>query len=621
MPAPAFTGTHPHPGIPGATMTAGGAHFVDWLQQHLSTARALAVDIETYGVDLDGYRIKCVILATEHAAFVADPRDLAQAVLIRQALDYALELDFHNAPFDVPSLVINGLMSPQAVNKSVDTLVIARCATPGETVPKTLDACAARYLGLRSENKITDMFKALGLTKSQGYERLDINSPAYLMGAAADGVVTARLRVPIWDAAIRQLTEGHPFRDGLSRYEAGQELEKHQVVSRWGLRQTIKGLAVNLDYLEQFRALNGQARASAARALTEAGITPGNGNHLTTVLHGLGVLPEDHPRTATGKLQADQKALATLTHPLATTFSWVKKLDKIDAYLEKCRSMSLMDGRIHPTTQILAAAHGRSSMRGVEIHQFPALARPIVLFDEDGTSVDWAAQEPMLMLNMAGDTMALEGYELRGEKLYTAIAEYGRIPYKTAKVVLLAGMYGEGLRKLSADLGLDFGPYFTRNGRSVPSYQAGKEMQDKAFAAIPRSREMLATLKTVAKQNGKVITINGRVLPIPMGRGWVDEDGNEGPPGRQTHKGPNYRICGSAADMMMDTVAECERRGIGDGLWFNMHDEFACATSISHEVEQIMQTPSERLCRAAGRRPIIRTDLERLGAHWKGEEK
>ena len=621
MPPPALVGTHPHPSISGASLTAGGQHLVPWLQQNLSTPRPLAVDIETYGVDLDGYRIKCVVLGLPDAVFVADPRDYHQATLIGQAIGYARTLIMHNAPFDAPSLVLNGLMAVADVARVVDTLVLARAAEPGEFTPKTLDACAARYLGIGSENKIGDMFKALGLTKTAGYAKLDIDSPAYLMGAAADGIVTARLLQPIHQAAVRRQTTGHPFKDGLTEAEAWAELEKHQVVNRWGIRQTIRGLALNLDYLEQFRATNTQARAEAARTLLTAGVDPGNGNHLTAKLTELGELPPDHPRTPGGKLKADKGALAALTHPLARTFAEVKKLDKITGYLEKCQALSAYDGRVHPTTQVLAAAHGRMSMRGVEIHQFPAAARPIIAFDEDGTSVDWAAQEPMLALNMAGDDDALQGYEYRGEKLYTAIADYGQIPYKTAKIVLLAGMYGEGLRKLSADLGLDFGPYFTRGDKLIPSYAAGKAMQDKAFAAIPKTREMLGTLKKVAQQYGCVITVNGRVVPIPMGRGFVDEDGVEGPPGRQTHKGPNYRICGSAADMAMDTIAECDARGIGDAVWFGMHDELVCATSVAGDVRQIMETPSERLCRTAKRRPIIRTDVEQLGSHWRGEEK
>lgn len=634
MVQPAISGTYPHPGIPDATVTAGAEHLVPWLQQHLSRPRPLVVDIETRGVDLDGYRIKCTVLATEGAAFVADPRDYYQATTLPRVFSHATTLIGHKLNFDMPSLVINRLMNPQDVQKAVDTLIWARLAEPGEFTPKTLDACCERYLGARSTHKITDMFKVLGLTKREGFIRLDIDSPAYLYGAAADGIMTARLEPQIRRAARARFTGNHPFgRQGLNAEQAEIEMERQQIENRWGIRQTIRGLKVNYDYLDQYRGQHAQQRVADVAELNRAGIDPGNGNHLTKHLLDIGQLPPDHPRTATGKPKADQKALGELPAPIARTFARVKKLDKITTYLDKCRELSAMDGRIHPTTECLAAAHGRSSMRGVEIHQFPGLARPIVAFDEEGTSVDWSAQEPMLAINAAGDVDALYGYEYLGQKIYDGFSE--NLAYKTKKVVILAGMYGEGLRKLSVDLGLDIGPWVQKRDRQgnlkfdvfgdpvlIPTYAAAKALQADAFSSIPKTWESLKALKNIAKQYGCIITMNGRIVPIPMGKGFVDEETGEiGPPSRQTHKGPNYRICGSAADMKTDVIVEAERRGIGDGIWFNMHDEFVVASSIAHEVQQIMQTPSERFIAMAGRVPVIRTDLEPLGMHWRGEEK
>lgn len=638
---PAFTGTYPHPGLAGATVTAGRDHVVPWLQQHLPRPRPITVDIETYGVDLDGYRIKAVTLATETAALVCDPRDFDQAVSIRQALGWASVLFAHNAPFDIPSLVLNGLMGVADVAKVVDTLVMARMLWPGDMPLKSLEACAVRLLGTTVERTIKDVFKARGLTRQQGFATMDIDSPVYLMGAAADGIVTTRLAPVLHGAVLDYWTTGHPFTDqGLSRDEAAAEMEGHQIENRWGIRQTIRGLVPDLDYLESYQAKHGATRQAYAAQLQAAGIDPGNGNHLTAYLEKIGELPPDHPRTPTkinektgkvtgGAWKADKKALEGIPHPAGKIFGHVKKLDKITGYLEKVRTMSLFDGRIHPTLNVLKAAHGRSSMSGIEIHQFPADARPIIGFDEEGASVDWAQQEPMLGMNFAGDEPALQSYEA-GEKIYNWIAQYGNIPYKMAKIVLLAGMYGEGLRKLSIDLGLDLGPWeqkrdwntkqlvFEDDGSPVmiPTYAAGKAMQTATFSGIPNTWTMLGNLKRVARVHHSVISLNGRILPIPMGPGF---DG--GPPSRQTHKGPNFRICGSAADMKKDVIVAAEAAGIGDGIWFNMHDEFVCAASIAHDVQRLMQRASDRLCRASGRTPIIRTDLEILGRAWRGEEK
>lgn len=617
MPEPALIGTYPHPGIPGATITAGRAHVVPWLQEHLSRPRPLVLDIETFGVDLDGYRIKAVVLGVPEAALVIDPRDYAQAVVIRPAADYASQLIMHKANFDAPSLVINGLIDPQTVDKTVCTMVKARCATPGDTVKKTLDACVKRYFGVTSQHKIEDMFKALGLTKTEGYTRLDVDSPTYLMGAAADGVMTARLAPVLHQACLDLLLRGHPFTHWAitDPAEAEWELEKHQIANRWGIRQTIAGLAVDLDFLDRFEQEFGAERAAGVRELAAAGVDPGNGNHLAAYLTKVGAMPPNHPQTDGGAPKMDKTAVATLVHPLARTFAKIKKMDKISTYLEKCRTMSVMDGRIHPCTEILKAVHGRSSMTGIEIHQFPAGARGIILLPE-GTSVDWTAQEPMLGMNFAGDDEAIASYE-RGERIYTYIADFARIRDKQAKIVLLGGMYGEGLSKLSADLGLDPGPYWTkRDGTVVASYKAAKAIQDATWSALPRTRQMLEDLKKVAGQYKMVMTMNGRIVPISSGfQPW------DGKWSVQVHKGGNGVVCGSAADMLMDTIVECERIGIGPAVYFNMHDELAVHRDVSRDVQMIMQRVSPRMARATGRTPLIRTDLQYMGERWRGEEK
>lgn len=618
MPPPAHTGVMRHPTIPDAEVVAGAEFVRPWLNRYGGTGR-LALDIETYGLGTDANRIKCVVLAQSESALVLDPRDPYQREMLTWGVAAQDWIITHNGgPFDFPSLAANGIILDTDTAKLIDTQLHARIAEPGQTTPKTLDACADRYLGIKSRS-ITAMFKALGMTKEEGYARLDLDSPAYLFGAAADGIVTARLLEPIRAAAIDRLTTGHPFASvGLSRYEAELEVEKHQVANRWGSRKTIHGLKVDFDHLERFREANGAERARDEAELRGLGIDPGNGNHLTAWLGNLGLIPPDYPLTNGGKLSAAEKSLELLHHPVAEMFGRAKKTAKLDGYMQKCIDQADSQGRIHPATNFLKAVHGRSAISGIEIHQFPAPARGIIAADHGDpfASVDWSQQEPRLGMNLAptGIDPGLLAYE-SGERLYTAIAEYGDISDKQAKVTLLAGMYGEGMGKLSADLGLSPDPWLpeitTRNG-VIPArwgYQAAKDMQAATFSALPHTYELLKKLKSIAKEHKMVFTVAGRIIPIPSGF-------YEGRFSVQTHKGPNYTICGSAADEMTDVVVEAEARGIGDGLKFNMHDEFICSASISHELNQIMKTPSERFIRLAGRIPVIRTDMNYCGERW-----
>lgn len=623
MPQPALMGTYPHPAIANATVTAGWPYTDMWLADLFQHGPVpIAVDIETYGLGLDMLRIKCVTISNGLGAVVLDPRDRRDADLIRRALDYASVLFMHQATADAPSLCRNGLMRIEHIAKIVDTVLYARIAMPGETVPKRLESCGWRYLQI-PEAKITDVFKSLGYSKSEGFRIMDIDSPVYLMGAGADGLVTYRIAAPVYQAAIDRLTTGHSFSiQGLNPAEAAVEVEKHQIVNRVMLRRTVRGLRVDVDYLEEYRNKTGTERAQGEAVLRGLGIDPGNGNQLAAWLQSQGALPADHRMTPSGKYGTAEDDLETLHHPVATTFVAVKKITKVlDDYLEKAWDAATIDGRIHPVTNVLAAAHGRMSMSGDSaIHQWPGPARGLILAEEGDelASVDWSQQEPMIGLNVAGDHTALHAYENLGEKLYTAIAAYGGISYDVAKVVLLAGMYGEGKKKLSADLGLPPDPwveaYTTSWGKDVSAhwgYQAAGDMQDATFSAIPKTRELLRTLKNMARDQGLVCTVNGRVLPIPMGKGF---DG--GPPGRQTHKGPNYFISGSALDMMTDTIVECERQGLGDAIYFGMHDELLVSASAAVDVQRIMETPPYRLCEMAKRRPRIRTDLAYLGKRW-----
>ena len=92
---------------------------------------------------------------------------------------------FHNSPFDVPVLVGDGLMGPQAVWKVWDTIVGARMASPSEIGGAGLAAAYQRHLpddGL-AEDKASlyeRWRKATGKSKAVMFRELDMTSEAYL---------------------------------------------------------------------------------------------------------------------------------------------------------------------------------------------------------------------------------------------------------------------------------------------------------------------------------------------------------------------------------------------------------------------------------------------------------
>ncbi|MBM0277239.1 DNA polymerase [Micromonospora tarensis] len=556
----------------------------------------LALDIETEGVDALAMRLKVVTVGSARHAVVLDPRDPAQAAAIRTVLSTARILVVHNSPFDVPVLVRHGLMRLDDVSKVRDTLLYCRLAEPDERTSKSLIAAGNRYLETGTEDVLVGAFKALGMTKSAGYKEFDIDRPIYVQGAAFDAILTARIYPLVRQAARDRLTTGHPFQSwGVSGSDAEELLEREQRINHIFVRRSAKGLRVDLERLDAYRA-QVRAQQDTDRAVLEAaGVKPGHGGSLTGWLDERGLLPDNHPRTAkTGAPAATKDALARLEHPVAVAFSRLKETEKVERdYLAKVVDLADDQDRIHPTTTILGAATGRMSMSGPPLQQFPAEGRGIVMADEGDalTSIDWSQIEPVVAANIARDQAVLTGYEDGSSDLYTTVAEAAGITRKKAKVVLLAQMYGEGMTKLSADLGINI--------------QDAWGLRDAVFRAMPRVGRLIKKLRDIGEQHQLVFTLSGRIVPIPSGQFGV-----------AVHKAVNYHIQGSAYDVLADTLIRVDDAGLSDSVYIAMHDELVVSTDAAYDVRKIMETPPDRLCQMAGRTPVLRTDRADLGERW-----
>jgi DNA polymerase I-like protein with 3'-5' exonuclease and polymerase domains len=593
--------------------------------------RPMAVDIESFGLGRLSARLKCVSFSTGDAAIVLDPRDRRQYEAARFVIATAPELIFHNSTFDVPNLGRNGLITRADVGKVTDTLIYARMAEPDALTSKNLAATGHRYLGTPKEDQLAAAFKMLGLTKEQGYYQFDIDRYVYLHGAADDAIMTARLREVVRQAAYARLTTGHPFTEnGVVGDEAWDLVENPQRLNRIFLRRALVGLRTDLEFLDAYREANAVDLQRTEDTLVRHDIRPGNNNDLIAFLDKADAIPADYPRTAkTKKPSTVAKHLETLAHPLAKTYVQHKQLLKVDKdYLAKVVDLADDNGRVYPGTNILAAITGRMSMDNPPLHQFPEGARGIILFDEGdrGTSLDWAQIEPVTIANIAGDHAIVAAYESGEMDFYQGVALAAGLARPDAKVTLLAQLYGEGLAKLAFDLGIpvtrEDAAFLAQSG--IESGTSAEELRELIFEALPLTADLVrpasagpeGRLRSIARHYRVVFTLAGRILPIPMGKGWLQEDGTYGPPSPAVHKGVNFMVQGSAYDILADTILRVEDAGLGDALYLAMHDELVVSTDAAHDIEMIMQRPPERLCRLAKRVPILRTDRADLGERW-----
>lgn len=604
---PAWIGTQRMDSL-GADVVMGRREAVEAAMDLVRLRAPLSCDIESEGLGGAARYIKSITFSespTGRIATIFDPRDNVQAKMVTWIFDHAPELVFHNSPFDVPQLAINGLFRPEHAAKVTDTLLYARGAEPDNNVPKSLGACCERYLGIAYDAKnLEKAGKAAGMrSKEQIFRDMDLDRPVYARGAAADAVVTARLLPQVRRAYLERLTTGHPFGDwGTSGQEAHDLVEREQKLNRMSLRRTCQGFRVDFDYLDQFNAKQAGNLHKAEQALGKHGVRPGNANDLTSWLDERDLIPPGYPRTAkTEKLSGAKDHLERLGHPLARLFRWHKEQTHVlHDYLEKMRDLAVERGGdmvIFPVVNYFGATTGRMSVGSPPIQQFPGDARGMILApaNDNFTSIDWSQIEPVVIANVSGETDVLHRYENEGAKFYTVVSDLTGIPYKQAKTQLLGTLYGQGLELTAAKLGVDT--------------ERAAEIKDAIFRPMPKVLEMTHTLRKIGREHRMIPTISGRIIPIPMAM-WNGEWSVA------THKAVNYHVQGSAYDVLADRALEVEHQGLGDAIHLLMHDELVVSTDAAHDIRKIMETPPERLIQHSGRTPILHTDTADLGERW-----
>ena len=590
-------GIFPLFGDPDITYAVGRQHAVDQTREILREGRDVAIDTESFGLGLKALDMKCVQIANAHRVAVLDPRDPVQADVVRKAIGFAKNIRMHNSPHDVPVLAHDHLLSLEDCFKVTDSLIYARLAIPDEHTSKNLGKCAARYLGTSSDDTLARAFRALGMSKADGFYAFDLDRPVYVINAALDGLLTFWLTDHVRRAALDTLTKDHPFVTvGVSGTEAEELREREQIINRRALWRNVKGFRVDFEHLDHYRADTQAKRLEAEAKLEELKIKPGNAGELVLYLSDQGALPGNHPRTKkTQKPSTVAKHLERLKHPVAQLFVDHKRIVKIENdYLQKVVDLSDANGLLHPQLNILVAATGRMSAGNPPYQQFIGAARGIILADEgdEMTSIDWSQIEPVIAANMAHDIgPALLGYEDGSSDMYAGLATLAGITRKAAKTTLLAQLYGEGLAKLATDLEI--------------TEEEAVAIRGAVFRALPKVALMIARIKSYSKRYAKVFTLSGRIVNVPVFKGQV-----------AAYKGVNYTVQGSAYDMLADSWVRIEEAGLAEAIYLPMHDELVVSKSAAQDIRKIMETPPARLCEIAKRTPVLRTDMKDLGLRW-----
>lgn len=562
------------------------------IRSHLLAAPLLACDIETAGLGEHRWQMRCITFASTTDAALLDPRDPAQWELARDLLSAARKPLFHNAAFDVPVLVRNGLLGLDDTSRVLCSLVLARQGNPGGR--NQLKDCVERHFRVTS----SDPWKALpGWSRARWYREGDLGLPAYLRGALDDAIWTARLPEKLL-AEVHRLyrNAAHP----LTAAEIDRLIDREQTVLHVWLRRFTAGLPADLDAVDDYRDLHAVEVTRGRGLLAVHGIVPTKPETLTTWLGDAGhINPATWKRTPSGALSADKKELEKFDGRIPEVTAWlaVRNATKVQQYLDGIEVAVRGTGLVHPTISVMTATTGRMSISDPPLQQFAPDARPILTspFAAGLVSVDWTAIEVVLIAALSGQIDILDGLRLPKEQRidpYMRVACLAGIERKPAKTTLLAQLYGQGVRGLSLRLGL--------------TEDAARELIAAVMGPLPKIRSFMDALKATAQRTGYATTMSGRAIPV-----GYSESGSVA-----AYRAVNYTVQGSAYDLLAEVTVELERRGLGDRLFLPIHDELVCDAEAADEVSEVMSTVPDCLARWAGPDVPLLAEPKSCGMTW-----
>lgn len=580
-----------------------GADAVQSVLSHLRAASTLAVDAETRGLSNLRWFPKAVAIAAaaqgEVIVAVFDPRNPNDAALLRDILigNPKQHLVFHNSMYDLPVLYQNGLLGLGDIERVYDTLIPTRLANPGSSA--SLDAAAARYLGMES----ADVWKSLSSrwTANAWFGDADLYRASYLDGVAADAAATLALINPTLEAArtrILSAAAGQLF--ALTESGAADALiEREMRVLKVCLHRAAVGIPVHLDKLDRFREEFLPQLDTMIARLESVGVRHSDPASMSRWLDSQSICDADWARTARGLPAARKPLLKTLAEssPVVAAYLNVRAGLKVAGYLETIEKSHAVTGFVHPSFNILAARTGRMSVSDPALQQFPAAARGILAspFAPGLASTDWRAVEVFLAGAIAQDEVLLAEL-FSGADPYDLVVDAAGVVRKVAKVVILAGIYGQGIPSLARVLGI--------------SELEARRIRELAFKVMPRVATYMQVSRDTAASFGQVVTVSGRVLPLPVDpqTGFL-----------RSYVATNYVVQGSGYDLMAEAISALHRAGLGNQILMPIHDELVTSADpgVTEAVSEVMlRIPAPLVAHLGGIPFQLFAKPEVTGDHW-----
>ena len=552
----------------------------------------VAVDTETTGLNFHA-DVRLLQFGDQQTAWVMEP-DRWRAPVEMLAFS-EIPLVAHNAPFDM--LHLARLLEPDNVVEAVtrlmerttDTSILAHLIDPREKkdggIGHSLKALAEEYVDPDApdgDHELKAVFRELGLSVGEGFAKIGVNHPTFVMYSGMDVGLTARL-YEVLTKMVADLGLEH-----LSEFE-----HRAQTITT---AMTARGFKVDQVYAFALSEDLDAERTNAERRAAEMDVDNVNSTaQVAAALTARGaVLTETTP---SGAPKVDKHVLGGLDDDLARAVLTAKNAGKfLTSYVDPIIEAALIDGRVHPRIRSLAAKTGRQSISLPPLHQLPS-SDPRVrscLIPDDGmdlVAADFSQVEFRVLAALSNETDMIQTF-LDGGDLHDATAarlfgdDFTPAQRRLAKGVGFGLVYGGGVAALARQAG-------------VGEFEAtlAKQKFVEAFSRVKRwTNQVVDQMKY---GDPIVVTPTGRRIPLERQYGY---------------RAVNYQIQSLAADLFKGCLIQLDDAGFGPHLLLPVHDE-VIAQAPTEEAEAFAADMAATMSGTLGPVPIT-AEGEVLGRSW-----
>ncbi len=572
----------------------------------------IAIDLETCDPNLmtmgpgwarkDGFIVGIAVAAGDNAWYFPirhenghnmDPKMTLKWLRKQMATPHIDKL-MHNATYDAGWLLAEGV---EVQGRIIDTMVAAPLVDENR-FSYSLNNLGRDYIDMRKDEKmLRAAAKDWGIDPKADMWRLP---PSYV-GAYAEQ--DAFMTMKLWDRLKTEITSQElthifdletsliPLMVQMRANGVRVDIDKADIAKK-GLQEKVAELKADIKHK------------------TGVAIEPWAADSVRQVFEALNL---SYPKTDAGAASFTKQYLNAHPHEVCQQIVKLREFDKADSTFIDSILRHSHKGRIHTEFHQLRSddggtVTGRFSSSNPNLQQIPARDPDIkklirgLFVPEEGQmwgSFDYSSQEPRLLVHFAAsmpdnmrspvvDTI-VEEYHKGDVDLHQMVADIAGITRKQAKVVNLGIMYGMGVGKLAAQLGV--------------SNEEAKSIIEEHRDKVPFVKQLATVASSQGEKHGQIRTILGRKCrfhlwepttygynkPMPLEDARKEYGGSL----RRafTYKALNKLIQGSAADQTKKAMADCFAEGLVPML--TVHDELCFSVENeeqSAKIKEIMET-------------------------------